>query len=62
MRFATMAATLVALGSNLANATTYKPSKLPAVPLAVRSPYLNAWLQCDNGECDLTNTYPKFWT
>ncbi|KAK0614984.1 hypothetical protein B0T17DRAFT_563197 [Bombardia bombarda] len=62
MRFIKMAAALAALGSGLAGAaSTYKPTRPPAVPLAVRSPYLNTWLQCDSG-CILPNSWPRFWT
>ncbi len=34
------------------------PLRPPAVPLAVRSPYLSAWLPADN----LAGTWPTFWT
>ncbi|GGL13274.1 glutaminase family protein [Mangrovihabitans endophyticus] len=34
------------------------PIRPPAVPLAVRSPYLNTWLPADN----LPGTWPTFWT
>ncbi|KAK3316675.1 hypothetical protein B0H66DRAFT_301362 [Apodospora peruviana] len=61
MRFPTMAmAALSALTSGI-EASTYSPTKPPAVPLAVRSPYLNSWLQCGT-ECNLAGSWPRFWT
>lgn len=42
-------------------ASAFIPTKPPAVPLAVRSPYLNAWLQGDSG-CILPGSWPRFWT
>jgi len=37
---------------------SFTPVRPPAVPLAVRSPYLSAWLDNDN----LPGTWPTFWT
>ncbi|KAK0707584.1 hypothetical protein B0H67DRAFT_494625 [Lasiosphaeris hirsuta] len=61
MRFTSIAATLAALASGLVGASSFTPAKPPAVPLAVRSPYLNAWLQGDSG-CILPGAWPRFWT
>ncbi|HWC78915.1 MAG TPA: DUF5127 domain-containing protein [Pseudonocardiaceae bacterium] len=36
----------------------FTPIRPPATPLAVRSPYLNAWLTADN----LAGTWSSFWT
>ena len=36
----------------------FNPLRAPAVPLAVRSPYLSVWLAADN----LPGTWPSFWT
>ena len=36
----------------------FDPIRPPAIPLAVRSPYLNTWLAGDN----LAGTWPSFWT
>ncbi|MFF6956804.1 glutaminase domain-containing protein [Streptomyces sp. NPDC008317] len=41
-----------------AAASTFSPLRPPAVPLAVRSPYLSTWLPADN----LAGTWPAFWT
>ncbi|KAL8358009.1 hypothetical protein RB601_009440 [Gaeumannomyces tritici] len=40
--------------------STFAPARPPAIPLAVRSPYLNTWL---NGDAKgiLPGTWPKFW-
>lgn len=38
-----------------------EPLNPPAVPLAVRSPYLSAWLQQGNGQ-PLNGAWPSFWT
>lgn len=43
------------------SASTFSPTKPPAVPLAVRSPYLNAWLQGESG-CILPGSWPRHWT
>ena len=40
-----------------AAASTFSPLRPPAVPLAVRSPYLTTWLPGDN----LAGTWPTFW-
>jgi hypothetical protein len=40
-----------------AAASTFSPLRPPAVPLAVRSPYLSTWLPADN----LAGTWPTFW-
>ncbi|MFC7178133.1 glutaminase domain-containing protein [Kitasatospora paranensis] len=40
-----------------ATASTFGPLRPPAVPLAVRSPYLSTWLPGDS----LVGTWPAFW-
>ncbi|WP_405578904.1 glutaminase domain-containing protein [Streptomyces sp. NBC_01190] len=40
-----------------AASATVSPIRPPAVPLAVRSPYLSTWLPADN----LAGTWPTFW-
>jgi Domain of unknown function (DUF5127)/Domain of unknown function (DUF4965)/Domain of unknown function (DUF1793)/Domain of unknown function (DUF4964) len=45
-------------GSPAAVAPVFDPIRPPAVPLAVRSPYLSAWLPADNP----AGTWPTFWT
>ncbi len=53
---------LAALAGTLAQAaSTFKPARPPAVPLAVKSPYLNTWLQGDSGGI-LPGSWPQFWT
>ncbi|OAA56899.1 glutaminase GtaA [Cordyceps fumosorosea ARSEF 2679] len=45
--------------------STFSPARPPAAPLAVRSPYLNVWLngRTDGGESGiLPNQWPRFWT
>jgi hypothetical protein len=44
--------------SGIVESPTYQPLRPPAVPLAVRSPYLSTWLAADN----LPGTWPTFWT
>ena len=39
-------------------ASTFSPLRPPAVPLAVRSPYLSTWVPADN----LAGTWSTFWT
>ena len=62
MRLLLLISALEALGFNLLSAaSTFKPARPPAVPLAVRSPYLNTWLQNDSGNI-LPGSWPTFWT
>ncbi|KAK3394880.1 hypothetical protein B0H63DRAFT_385879 [Podospora didyma] len=62
MRFlAVLVAGVAAIASSFADAaSSFIPTRPPAVPLAVRSPYLNAWLQGDSG-CVLPGEWPRFW-
>ncbi|GJN78449.1 glutaminase GtaA [Purpureocillium lilacinum] len=59
------AAALALLGNSADAASTFSPARPPAVPLAVRSPYLNVWL---NGKRDgspsgyLPGNWPVFWS
>lgn len=41
-------------------ATTYSPGRAPAIPLAVRSPYVSAWSSTANGDL-LNSQFPIFW-
>ncbi|AEO64520.1 uncharacterized protein THITE_2110742 [Thermothielavioides terrestris NRRL 8126] len=62
MRLLKMVAALAAMSASLIAASpTFKPTRPPAVPLAVRSPYLNAWLQGDSGDV-LPGAWPRHWT
>ncbi|KAK4133796.1 DUF1793-domain-containing protein [Trichocladium antarcticum] len=58
-----MAAALVAMitPDSVGAASTFTPTRPPAVPLAVRSPYLNAWLEGGSG-CVLPGAWPRHWT
>jgi hypothetical protein len=44
--------------------STFTPARPPAIPLAVKSPYLNTWLQAGseggNGGY-LAGQWPQFW-
>lgn len=57
---------LTTLAATAMAATTFIPARPPAVPLAVRSPYLNVWLQAsddpDNNGPTLPGSWPRFWT
>lgn len=57
---------LAAAATTAMAATTFIPARPPAVPLAVRSPYLNVWLQAsddpDNNGPTLPGSWPRFWT
>lgn len=61
MRLFTVAAVLAAGRSVLAATTMDVALKPPAVPLAVRSPYLNAWLPGGATGCVLPGQWPRFW-
>lgn len=58
-------AVVALLGQRAEGASTFSPARPPAAPLAVRSPYLNVWL---NGRTDggpsgyLAGQWPRFWT
>ncbi|KAG8714064.1 hypothetical protein FRC08_012425 [Ceratobasidium sp. 394] len=41
---------------------TSTPFNPPAIPLALRSPYLSAWLQGGSGGGKLNGQWPTFWT
>src|SRR4051794_36895513 len=45
----------------LAATSSFTPPRPPAIPLAVRSPYLSVWLHGESGGL-LPGTWPKFWT
>ncbi|KAF8485559.1 DUF1793-domain-containing protein [Gautieria morchelliformis] len=59
--FALVAAPLAAPIANAAVTWTAQPLNPPAVPLAVRTPYLSAWLQQGGGQ-PLNGAWPSFWT
>ncbi|POR32405.1 Uncharacterized protein TPAR_07390 [Tolypocladium paradoxum] len=67
MKFLKLAglAVLALLGQQAEADSTFSPKRPPAAPLAVRSPYLNVWL---NGRTDggpsgyLAGQWPRFWT
>lgn len=64
MHLVTLLAAAYAAGHSLAQ-STFEPVRPPAVPLAVRSPYLNTWLDAprDGEERGyLAGQYPRFWT
>lgn len=45
--------------------STFTPARPPAVPLAVKSPYLNTWLNADPDGSNhgiLPGRSPQFWT
>jgi len=50
-----------ALFTNAAVTWTADPLNPPAVPLAVRTPYLSAWLPQGSGQ-PLNGVWPTFWT
>lgn len=58
------ATVLALLGSQTEADSTFSPARPPAVPLAVRSPYLNVWLNGqENGpHAILPGQWPRYWT
>ncbi|KAJ9156616.1 Glutaminase-like protein [Pleurostoma richardsiae] len=56
-----LAAALATLANPVAQAGTFTPARPPAIPLAVKSPYLNTWLQGESGG-NLPGFWPQFWT
>ncbi len=56
-----MLAALAATAVNLGAASSFTPARPPAVPLAVRSPYLNSWLEGGSGGI-LPGSWPRHWT
>jgi hypothetical protein len=65
MRLSTTIAALGALSSGLVNAaSTFSPARPPSIPLAVKSPYLNSWLDAgsDGGNGGyLAGQWSVFW-
>ncbi|KAG6004962.1 hypothetical protein E4U21_000585 [Claviceps maximensis] len=63
MKYAS-AAVFALLGSHAEADPIFSPARPPAVPLAVRSPYLNVWLNGqENGpHAILPGQWPRFWT
>jgi len=58
---ATLTTNLLAQGTG----STFSPARPPAIPLAVRSPYLSTWLRAgpDGGNGGyLAGEWPIFWT
>ncbi|KAJ7924394.1 hypothetical protein B0H13DRAFT_1192380 [Mycena leptocephala] len=60
MRSQIFCAALYALQALAAPSWTATPFNPPSIPLAVRSPYLNAWLQQGQGVA-LNDAWPTFW-
>jgi hypothetical protein len=58
------AAVLAVLGGQVGADSTFTPARPPAVPLAVRNPYLNVWLNGqENGPHGiLPGQWPRFWS
>ncbi|KAG6182265.1 hypothetical protein E4U36_003461 [Claviceps purpurea] len=59
-----LAAAFALLSSCVDADTTFSPARPPAVPLAVRSPYVNLWAngQEDGSHPMLAGQWPRFWT
>ncbi|EPE08170.1 glutaminase [Ophiostoma piceae UAMH 11346] len=51
---------VLAVVTPLTSASTFTPLRPPAIPLAVRSPYLSTWLNGDSGGI-LPGSWPRFW-
>lgn len=51
---------MLAVVAPLTSASTFTPLRPPAIPLAVRSPYLSTWLNGDSGGL-LPGSWPRFW-
>lgn len=58
MRLGSLIAATAAFSGSVAQAQ-YTPARPPSLPLAVKSPYLNTWL---DGGGSLPGTFPHFWT
>ena len=41
---------------------TVTPFNPPSMPLAVKSPYVNAWAPLGNGPSSLSSAWPRLWT
>ncbi|KAL3422238.1 glutaminase a [Phlyctema vagabunda] len=64
MKFFVNSLLVAALASVASTQSTFSPAKPPAIPLAVRSPYLNTWQQAgsDGGNGGyLAGRYAQFW-
>ncbi|KAI0134147.1 glutaminase GtaA [Xylariales sp. AK1849] len=65
MRLSFTSAALLGLTAELASAvSTFSPARPPAIPLAVKSPYLNSWLEAGSDGGDggyLAGAWSTFW-
>ncbi|KAL1902968.1 hypothetical protein Sste5346_000880 [Sporothrix stenoceras] len=52
--------TLLVAVAPVTSDSTFSPLRPPAIPLAVRSPYLSTWLNGDSGGL-LPGNWPRFW-
>ena len=55
----------VSLATQLYAQSTFSPARPPAIPLAVRGPYLSTWLEVGSDGGDggyLAGEWPTFWT
>lgn len=65
MKFTSAAAALMGLAAQAVSAaSTFSPARPPSVPIAVKSPYLNTWLNAgsDGGNGGyLAGEWTTFW-
>lgn len=65
MKFGSTAAALLGLTAELVSAaSTFSPARPPSIPLAVKAPYLNTWLDAgsDGGNGGyLAGEWSTFW-
>ncbi|KAL5494579.1 hypothetical protein ACEPAI_40 [Sanghuangporus weigelae] len=57
-----LTSTVFVLAQNGPTDWTSSPFNAPALPLAVKSPYLNTWLQQGNRPASLDTSWPNLWT
>ncbi|KAK2625981.1 hypothetical protein QTJ16_004243 [Diplocarpon rosae] len=53
--------TIAAVFESLASGSTFSPARPPAIPLAVKSPYMSTWLEVGNNGGNLAGSWPRFW-
>ncbi|PBP15938.1 hypothetical protein BUE80_DR013284 [Diplocarpon rosae] len=53
--------TIATVFGSSASGSTFSPARPPAIPLAVKSPYMSTWLEVGNNGGSLAGSWPRFW-
>ncbi|CAL3968598.1 unnamed protein product [Diplocarpon coronariae] len=53
--------TIATAFGSVASGSTFSPARPPAIPLAVKSPYMSTWLEVGSNGGNLAGSWPRFW-